>query len=543
MLGTDPLGIRALGTSDGTIPPRPPAVTLLEAARLDVVWLVEIDAALAEGLDPNPIYASDRPYATRPDEAPANRVYEPLLTLPPFFERSIPATPEEGVRGRLALGELALANIPPAFGHSYGVGGVDPVDGRRTVVKVGGPRFAYADFVTVFEGAAAGWGAADDRAVRIALRDIGYRLEKPIQNNLYAGTGGLEGGPELEGRPKPLVYGHCQNVTAVLVDPARLIYQLHDGPVWRIPAVYDAGLPLTNGGTVDNVESIEPPPGFYVASHLQGMIRLGDTPVGQVTADVEGDATGNVFAQTTADIAQRVLETRADFAVEVDGGSVIALNTLQPAPVGIAIGTEVRTIAGVLDELLAGISGWWGADRRGRIQFGRVDAPAGAGVLTLSPVEVLDLEMMPPPASVDPANWRRRVAWGRNWTVQTSGLAASVSAERKAFLAEPFRVAENPDPAIRERYFEAKDPPPVPGLFRDKAAAEAEAMRLRQLFGTPRFRFRVVTKLKPALVEPGQIIGLMDTRHGLSPFNPWPAVVLSHRIDADRNRVILEVMV
>jgi hypothetical protein len=206
--------------------------------------------------------------------------------------------------------------------------------------------------------------------------------------------------------------------------------------------------------------------------------------------------------------------------------------------------TKFRTAAGILDELMAGIAGWWGSDRLGRIQFGRLDAPSGTGLVTLRQTDILDLEMLAMPDLVDPPPWRRRVTWGRNWTVQTSGLAANVMAERKAFLAEAFRVAIDADEALRQIFREATDPPPIPGLFRDAGAAKIEAQRLRVLCGAVqllrRRLFRIVCKLKPVLIEPGQPIVVDDPRHGLA--GGVSMVVVLHRFDCDRSRVTMHAM-
>ncbi|HEX7048601.1 MAG TPA: hypothetical protein VF188_00180 [Longimicrobiales bacterium] len=538
MFGRDPFGVRPFGTRSGPVPPIPASITLLTAARIDAVYLVEIFGVDIATGEPRDIFLADRPYVTRPDETPANRVYWPRLETAPYFERIIPITPEEGVRARLGLGEIIIANgdgFFDSFVEEVAIGG------RRVVVKLGTPASPLSEFVTLFDGTAVGWSQGNDATIRVELRDIGALLERPLQQRLYAGTGGLEGGPRLEGKPKPLCYGHVPNVTAVLVDPARQIYQVHDGLLWRIPAVYDAGLPLANGGNVANIESAEPAPGFYITSHLQGMFRLGSSPAGLVTADVEGDAAQNIFAETTADIVRRILTTRAGFDVPIDAATLIALNTAQPARVGLSIGLEVRTLAGVLDDLLGGIAGWWGPNRLGQIQVGRLDAPSGTGQVTLTADDILDLELLPLPESINPPNWRRRVAWGINWTVQTEGLAAAVDDERRAYLAEPFRVAPDFDESIKQIYPGATDPAPTPGLFRDAGAAKGEAARLRELFGVPRRRFRVVCKLKPALVEPGQMVALDDHRYGLA--GGVLGAVTGHRIDCDRNQVTLEVLV
>jgi hypothetical protein len=60
-----------------------------------------------------------------------------------------------------------------------------------------------------------------------------------MQPNVYAGTGGVDGGADLAGKRKPLCFGNPRNVSPVLLVPSLLIYQVHDGSVAGIDNVYD----------------------------------------------------------------------------------------------------------------------------------------------------------------------------------------------------------------------------------------------------------------------------------------------------------------
>jgi hypothetical protein len=43
--------------------------------------------------------------------------------------------------------------------------------------------------------------------VNIVVRDEGYRLEKPMQTDIYDGSGGYNGGADLLGKPRPMTFG------------------------------------------------------------------------------------------------------------------------------------------------------------------------------------------------------------------------------------------------------------------------------------------------------------------------------------------------
>ncbi len=484
-------------------------------------------------------YWSDRGYVTGPGETPANQNFKPRALSPLIVERMLPLTPDAPRRAGLAAGEIALANtdgaldaLPQAFA----------IDGRRVVVRVGQPGFAYAGFVTLFDGTASGWRLADDLTIRIALQDLSYRLDVPIQGTLYSGAGGLGGTAEIKGNPKPLLYGETLNLPAVLVDPTALIYQVHDGAMSAVTAVYDRGSALTFEADVADITATTVTAGFYKTQLSGGYIRLGSTPAGLVTADAKGDSSGGYIDKTGA-IAKRIMESRGGLAAgEIDAATFTALDAAQAAVVGLWIGPEARTIAEALDELLAGIAGWWGASRLGKMQVGRVTAPqAGDSVLTLTEAEIVEIQRLQPPASIEPPNYRRRVGYQRLGIVQATDLAAGVTAARRQFLAEDQRLGIASDVAVQIDYRQATDPPPAPGTMAAQAAADTEAARLLALFKVPRGLFRVTVKALGYSLEVGRTITLKYPRHGLD--NGKPAYVLGQAIDAERNETALTVFV
>ncbi len=159
---------------------------------------------------------------------------------------------------------------------------------------------ALSGFATVFEGLIAGLGLDNDGALTLSVADIANRLDRPIQEQLYPGTGGRQGGPELSGVPKPLNYGWVRAATPTLVDQILLIYQIHDGEVrsalprdrgqalaWvRDVATYEALEALTVAGQADEPDIDS---GQFATCRAQGYWRLGSQPLGTLTCDVEGD--------------------------------------------------------------------------------------------------------------------------------------------------------------------------------------------------------------------------------------------------------------
>lgn len=335
----------------------------------------------------------------------------------------------------------------------------------------------------------------------------------------------LEGGPSLEGRPKPLCFGQCLNVTPVQVSSSLLIYQVHDGPIHAVDAVYNRGVALAANQ--------------YTVDLLHGTFTLLQAPGegGAITADVRGDVLGAYgYLSAVSAIILRVVTTYGPLVeADLDYSSFPALYYANPAVAGLYV-TEPSTILQVLDELVNSIGAFYGFNRNGLLGVGLFTAPSASAPVAASfgPVEILEIEALP----TELPTWRQRVGYEKNWTVQSSdSLAGAVTEERKAFLAEEHRLAVATDETVRQAWLLATDPEPVPTLLFAKSAAEAEAARLLDLYGERREMYRVTVKTQPYNLELGDQVALDYTRFGLAG-RLFRVVGLEER--ADINRVTME---
>ena len=333
----------------------------------------------------------------------------------------------------------------------------------------------------------------------------------------------LEVGASLEGRPKPLCFGKCLNVTPVQVNPSLLIYQVHDGPIQAIDAVYNRGVSLGVGQ--------------YTVDLLRGTFTLLQAPgdSGVITADVRGDTLGG-YVSTVAGIARRVVATYGPLTTaDLDTASFTALDTANPAVAGL-YAVDQRTILEVLDELVNSIGAFYGFDRSGKFEVGLFTAPVAGppAAATFGPVEILEIEAQP----IELPVWRQRVGYERNWTVQASdSLAGAVTEARKAFLAEEVRLAVAADETVKTKFLLALDPEPWPTLLADQAVAQSEANRLLVLYGQRREMYRVTVKTQPYKLELGDQVDLDYTRFSLAG-RRFRVIGLEER--ADVNRVTME---
>lgn len=487
---------------------------------------------------PAKFYFSDRGFTTGPTDAVLpNKHFAPRATAPLSVERSLPLAPGAGSRVALQLGEIAFVNqdgAMDAFIRDY------PIDGRSIEVKIGRRSFTYGQFETIFKGTARTRKQAGRPSVSFELRDAAWELDIPVQRNLYTGAGGLNGGADIAGKPKPLAFGAVANMTPPLVDAANLIYQVHDGPVNAVPAVYDKGAAFTAAGDVADITLAAPAAGTFVTQMSGGYIRLGAVPAGLVTCDVQGDNSYGLYVERSTEIAYRLIRDRAGFAdSRIDSVSFDLLRGQQPAQVGIYFGLEPVSLAAGLDTLFGGIGAWWGPNRLGSIECGRLDAPATTATAKFTTKDILDYALAPLPEAVDPPLWRINVGGQPNWTVQDTDLAGSVSAARRVFLGQAYRYGSWSDINIPLTFLRAQDVA-VPGLFANLADAAAEAVRLGNLWGKQRSLLRIRTKLQGYLRRLGETVNVDLPIAPLS--GGRNAVVVGQAIDAAANEAVLDLL-
>lgn len=421
---------------------------------------------------------------------------------------------ERSIAGKDGLG--GLASVTADVELLNGDGGLDDIpvnyaiDGRRAQLFVGRPTDQRADFGLVLSGVVQADGTSFGlNTATLRLSDGAAKLDRVVNATTYLGTGGTEGGTDLKGKPKPKCFGYAKNFSPPLVDSANLIYQVHDGAISDVPQAYDRGVALTKVAGA-------PGAGEYQVTVATGTFKLGATPAGTVTCNALGDASGSGFVSATADICLRLISLAGLTSSEVDATSFANLASDQPAPVGIWIGSEeTRTVSDCLDQLLSGIGAFGGFNRVGALSVGRIEAAAAdAPAASFTQQDILNIEREALPAPVNPIAWRASCAWQPNYTVQ-SDLAASVTAARRTFAAAAVRVSKSDDPTIRSRNLLAKEYT-VASLFDVATDADAEALRLFNLWGVRRGLYRVTLPIKALTRDLGQVIGLEHPRFGLS---------------------------
>lgn len=481
---------------------------------------------------------SDLGYITLPADSPANANYDASVQSGLKLTRSLPATPEADRRVTLELGSFDLANVDGALDSV--VAGYS-VDGRRVRVLLGLTSYRYGDFVPIFTGRMLQWSNSGTD-VTVTVRDEGYRLDKPMQTDIYGGTGGYDGGADVAGKPRPLTFGKVLNITPVPIEASTLTYQFHSRTAQAVDAVYDRGAALTadaNYASYALLAAATIASGHYATCLANGLIRLGATPSGLITADVRGDAQAT-YTDVTATIAKRIIE---DFGGLIDADLDLAswdnLATAQPGTIGWFQDTTAINVSDAVSAILGACAAWWGPTAAGLLQCGQIATPSSASALiAVAEAEMIDFQILDPLNGTFPPRFRQRVGYQRLWTTQQdTDLAGSVTAARRSFLAQDMRVASSTDSAVQTFFLLAVDPEPLVSLFNSQADAANLAAALLTLYKSFRQTARITMGLRGLGARLGAAV--LVTHRRLNGGSPTPMLVMDITIDADAREIEL----
>jgi len=486
-------------------------------------YLIEMDVRVDGAGTIRTLCYSVYGFNSEPFDASPNVHYAPRLLRPGVLSQSLYMPGSTGGSSRSGFGGVQLSNVDGGLDAliDYGFAGNE----IRILVALRGAR--YADFKRLCTGVME-QPVFDWNSISISVRDKQSELSsRKLQANLYLGTNsgspmsGAEGtANDIKGSRKPLVFGQVSNVRAVRVNTDRNIYQVHDGLLSSISAVYVAGVALTAGAVYPDyatMESTAPAAGQFRALPALGLFRIDAATSGQVTADA---TQGTTSADRTVAQMMRSIALRAGLtAAEISSADVTALDALCPQALGAYFDGMPLSGAEAMDMLARSVGAWWTFDPAGVLRMGRLALPSGDPVRELDTSNVMSIaRLRARDEGAGVPAWRINVKHSRNWTVQTTGLASAVTAARAAYLSGDGLVASANDATVQAQYPLAVERS-FDTLMVNAGDAATEAARLLTLYKSRRDMLVVRARLDLAtadVVRPGAVVRLTWPRYGMN---------------------------
>jgi hypothetical protein len=449
---------------------------------------------------------SDDGFMTLPSDTPANAYYEPRLSAPPHFARSLFNTALASFGASQSTpGNIVLQNSD---------GGIDYLltdyafDGRAFTIRVGTIGTPFSTWTVTASGTLSDVKADDTTTISLAVNDRVQTLALTQVRPTYGGTNVLPNGidgtaNDLMGQYKPRVYGSVMNISAKCVNTSNLIYQASDQANCSITAVYDNGVALTRDTDYASLALLQSTPA--TSGHFrcfQGYFRLGASPASQVTCDATSGVT------SAASIMQQIALDSTFTAADINAADIAALNALNSSPCGVWAdgGTTGQSL---MDTIAGSIGAFYSFDRFGILRMGRLTAPSGSPAVTFddSVLETVNVKEMGIPV------YQVTIDYANNYTTQAQP-AGSVSVDRRAWLAQQFRTQIATNTALQTAWPSATTQVYDTGLI-NAADALAEANRRLVLLGRRMLMTVDIDLSQLGTLDLGGVVAFTYPRYGL----------------------------
>lgn len=446
--------------------------------------LVEADVIIAGVY--TTLYMSTIGYVTQTTDSPSNKVYHSDI----IGGCTVDANISLNYTTDITLGDVEVSNVNGV--HDAWLGYI--WHNRPIRFYLGDVRWLRADFRLVFSGICQDITSRDRNKLNIVLSDKLQRLNQSVTSNTLAGT------TDNKDKLIPLCFGECSNVTPLLVNPATLEYQVHDGAIQDIVEVRDEGVPI-----MSNV----------VKDLTHGKFTLTAMPAGRVTATVQGDKFGGTYARTLSQIVNRIV---TGFGVlpfnssDIDLSNFGTFDTANPQPMGVYL-QERQNILDVCNIMSAGIGSAVTENSLGLLRLVKVDVYSGGPIgfyvneshMDAHSFEILDRVEVAPAV---------KVGYCRNWTIEAD-LQSGIPAEHKAIWADQwltFTTANAPQAALYGLPIQPTDQVDTYLIVLNDATVEA-AHRIA-MWSQPRTLYGFGGFAELLLCELGDWLNITTTRFG-----------------------------
>jgi hypothetical protein len=456
-------------------------------------------------------YMATLPYTSRPTDTPPNQSYAAIVKTVPQFAQAM----SDALTGQTTAN---LGTIEVFAGSAATDAWILDRDwiGCPITLAIGGQDWARNDFRALWSGVISDVRLRDTTTIAFEVRDLQHLL------NQAATVTPILSGPNA-GRPRPMAFGYCRNITPALLDDSAHTYAVHDGAIQAVDAVYEDGLALTL--TTD-----------YTVNTASGNISLVAEPTGQITADVRGAVVDGTYLETAAQLLQHLATSRGALPIgSVDAAAFATLAMTCQQPLGLFVPASPVQVYTLMDHVASSVGAFYAITRDGLLFAAQLNL-SGTPALTIQDTDIVvrGLTLTRTYAPV------REISLGaeRNWTVQTR-VAATVTESRRETIARDGLYATRENTAAGD-YAKPADRAPRMTLLQGWAEADAEAARQITMWGVPRYRFVAECFNASFTLKLGDTVRLVHPRYGLSAGRNGVIVGLKEK--PSRKRTTLDIL-
>ena len=451
---------------------------------LPAVWAYALEILVHTGAGVITLYISTSPaLVTKADDTPPSTIFSTGLIQPGNYQVSCFSDGKTFGKASMGFGEIILDNSLGEYDYilDYAFDG-RPAILRRIDADLCQTAAYPSAWTIVFTGTLTQPAPAiqgyNQGTITIPWRDRMIELQKPLPLATFLGDNalpdGLEGtADDLANTPKPLVIGQVYEIAPVCCNTARLIYAVSPPAVGMTPGltgqdsitdwdaimdfdglydiwgmrrcgianvtVYDSGVEIAQGPQYSDMTEMmgsAPAAGYCRVLQAHGYVRFGSTPSGQVTVSCTD------FSGQRNSIGSLIRSVLRDYMlwdnIGVNGIDLVNLDTVCTQSMGAIVQDSGETIDQLLDYFCQSLGICYYFDCKGIFRAFQIKDPS---LLTADAV-LNDLHII----SITSQNYGNipvktiRIKQQKCWTVQTSGVAGSVSAARRGWIGNQWRV-------------------------------------------------------------------------------------------------------
>lgn len=392
------------------------------------------------------------------------------------------------------------------------------------------------DFRQVFSGLIGTLDSRDRFSLNITIRDALQKLNYPILENKLGNYNPTAISPYTNPNQdviKPIVFGEVFNITPLLTSGILLEYMVNDGDVESIMEVRDNGVPVS----------------FTTVGVPLGSFRLVRTPVGEVTASVQGMkksvtiSTGassttyvnnitNIIATIMLNYGKNITTADIDWA----SFSTTAATSNGAAYIGIYIQDRFNVFT-LCNDLAKSAGLVLSTNSLGKIQINPIVVPTSGGEVITESSTILNSLRVSRTVEVKGAT---KLRYCKNWTVQ-EGLTTGIPEEHKTEYAKEWREVNSEDATVISNYGLTVEDVAEESFLVDLTQAISIATTKLNLVKTPRRVYSLVCTAKHMQVEVGSTVQIYANRFGMD--SGTYGIVMSASPKWLENQIQLEVMV